>query len=288
MFQPKSLYLRVGELAARSGFSKQLIHYYLRRGYLHPPIYKKGNQAFYDETHLERLSFINRCKEEGIPLPFTIELWERSAGEVPTGRTAAQPKSKTKNSPTREQIIEVATKIFLTKGYANTGIAEIMNAVGITKPSFYYYFENKRDLYLTCLDSTFEAFSTWTVGKIRQEKDPRKRIEMRCEAAHSYAGTYLTAINLLKESLRHEDETERDRAEAILRRSWVTPLVKDLERGKKAGLFRSVDSELISFALISITETFVYRGIVSHKHGGEAILKAILDLIMQGLLEPQA
>lgn len=288
MFQPKSLYLRVGELAARSGFSKQLIHYYLRRGYLHPPIYKKGNQAFYDETHLERLSFINRCKEEGIPLPFTIELWERSAGEVPTGRAAAQPKSKTKNSPTREQIIEVATKIFLTKGYANTGIAEIMNAVGITKPSFYYYFENKRDLYLTCLDSTFEAFSTWTVGKIRQEKDPRKRIEMRCEAAHSYAGTYLTAINLLKESLRHEDETERDRAEAILRRSWVTPLVKDLERGKKAGLFRSVDSELISFALISITETFVYRGIVSHKHGGEAILKAILDLIMQGLLEPQA
>jgi AcrR family transcriptional regulator len=287
MPQPKKLYLRIGDLAARSGFSKQLIHYYLRRGYIHPSIYKKGNQAFYDETHLERLAFINRCKEEGIPLPFTIELWERSAGDAPTGRPPAQQKKQVKNSPTREQIIEEATRIFLTKGYANTSISEIMNAVGITKPSFYYYFENKRDLYLTCLDSTFEAFSTWTVGKIRQEKDPWKRIEMRCEAAHSYAGAFLTAINLLKESLRHEDESERNRAEAILRRSWVEPLVKDLERGKKAGLFRPVDSELISFALISITETFVYRGIVSQKHGGEAILKAILDLMMRGLLEPQ-
>ncbi len=285
MSRPKSLYLRIGDLAARSGVSKQLIHYYLRRGYLHPPIYKRGNQAFYDETHLERLTFIKRCKEEGIPLPFTIELWELSAGEPPARGTKSQQKKQTKNSPTREQIIAAATKIFLTKGYSNTSVSEIMSAVGITKPSFYYYFENKRDLYLTCLDSTFEDFSTWTVGKIRQEKNPWKRIEMRCEAAHSYAGTFLTAINLLKESLRHEDETERRRAEAILRRSWIEPLAKDLERGKKMGLFRPVDSELISFALITITETFVYRGIVSHKHGGEAILKAILDLVRHGLLK---
>ncbi len=156
--------------------------------------------------------------------------------------------------------------------------------MGITKPSFYYYFENKRDLYLTCLDSTFENFGTLTLEKIRQEKDPWKRIEMRCRAAHVYAGTFITAINLLKESLNQEEETERGRAEAILRRSWVEPLVKDLELGKKSGLFRDVDSELISLALISITETLVYRGIVAHKHGGEAILKAILDLMMRGLL----
>jgi hypothetical protein len=81
-------------------------------------------------------------------------------------------------------------------------------------------------------------------------------------------------MNLLKESLQHEDEEERRRAEAILRRSWITPLVKDLERGQKSGLFRSVDSEIVSFALISITETFVYRNIVKQKHGGRSDLKS--------------
>ncbi|NLA25888.1 MAG: TetR family transcriptional regulator [Firmicutes bacterium] len=281
----QNLYLRIGELAARSGVSKQLIHYYLRRGYLHPAIYKRGNQAFYNETHLERLKFILRCKEEGIPLPFTIDLWERTGGLLV--EEPARQKKEVENSSTREQIIELATRIFLTKGYGNTSIPEIMKAVGITKPSFYYYFENKRDLYLTCLDSTFEAFSAWTLEKIRREKNPWKRIEMRCEAAHSYTGTFLTAVNLLKESLHQEDEKERQRAEGILRRTWVDPLVKDLERGKEAGLFRELDSELMSLALISITETLVYRGIVSQKHGGEAILKAILDLMMRGLLNPQ-
>lgn len=279
-----NLYLRIGSLAARAGISKQLIHYYLRRGYLHPAIYKRGNQAFYDETHLERLKFIIRCKKEGIPLPFTVDLWERT-GEKTDGRAPAARKKQVKDSPTREQIIETASRIFLAKGYNNTSIAGIMDAVGITKPSFYYYFENKRDLYLTCLDSTFETFGTLTLGKIRREKDPWKRIEMRCRAAHIYAGTFITAINLLKKSLNQEEETERRRAEAILRRSWVEPLAKDLERGKRSGLFREVDSELISLALISITETLVYRGIVSHQHGGEAILKAILDLMMRGLLK---
>ncbi len=112
-----NLYLRIGSLSARTGISKQLIHYYLRRGYLHPAIYKRGNQAFYDETHLERLNFILRCKEEGIPLPFTIDLWERTGEKA--GRWPPASRSKRiKGSPTREQIIETASRIFLTRATA--------------------------------------------------------------------------------------------------------------------------------------------------------------------------
>ncbi len=91
-------------------------------------------------------------------------------------------------------------------------------------------------------------------------------------------------MSLLKESLRHDDVEERLRAESILRRSWVDPLVKDLERGIRSGAFRSVDSETTALALISITEALAYRGIVHHKHGGEAILDTVVDLVLYGLL----
>lgn len=37
MAAPEVKGMRVGELARRSGVDKQLIHYYLRKGYLHPP-----------------------------------------------------------------------------------------------------------------------------------------------------------------------------------------------------------------------------------------------------------
>ena len=71
--------MRIGWLSKSSGISKQLIHYYLRMGYLHPPIYKKGNQAFYGQTHLERLIFLKRCNSEAIPLSYASSMWERSA-----------------------------------------------------------------------------------------------------------------------------------------------------------------------------------------------------------------
>ncbi len=285
MINNQVLFLRVSELSKRSEISKQLIHYYLRKGYLHPPIYKKGNQAYYDETHLERLLFIKSCKKEGIPLPFTIDLWERKfKGEKPE-KDHTQLQKQKNESPTRELIIAVASKWFLKKGYHNTSIKEIMDAVGITKPSFYYYFENKQDLYLTCLICSFEELSIFTMDKIRQEKDPLTRIKMRWSAAHTYNTTFLTAMNLLKESLRNDEEEERSRAESILRNSWVNPIVKDLERGIRSGIFRSVDCEIVALALVSITETLAYRGIVHQKHGGEAILNTITDIILNGLLK---
>ena len=281
--------MRIGELSRRSGVPKQLIHYYLRREYLHPPIFKKGNQAYYDETHLERLLFLEQCKEERVPLSYAVTLGQKRGTKVKRDRRAEPQPDRavagTAEAGTRARIIEVASKIFLSKGYVGTTIAEVMSAVGITKPSFYYYFKNKKDLYLTCLDSIFKGFSARAVEEIRQERDPVERIKMRWQAALTFSSKLLTANNLLKESLRDLDVEQRRRAEGILHRSLVDPLMKDLDRGIKSGIFREVESEIISVALINLIDTFAYRGIIDRRHRSEDILRVVFDLIMHGLLK---
>ncbi|MEW5783477.1 MAG: TetR family transcriptional regulator [Bacillota bacterium] len=276
--------MRIGELSKRSQISKQLIHYYLRKEYLHPPFYKKGNQAFYDETHLDRLLFLQKCNADAIPLSYAAALWERKA-DGKSAKKKIYQQTEMAESKTRDQIIHDASQIFLRKGYANTTIAEIMESVGITKPSFYYYFKDKKDLYLNCLDSILETFSKRVLDDIRQEKDPLRRLELRWKAGHTYSSRLLTSITLLKESLRHEDKEERQRAEAILRKSWVDPLTRDLDRAIQSGLIRPVESEIISFALISLIDAFTYRAILDQKYGRDATLKAVYDLIMHGLLK---
>lgn len=47
---------------------------------------------------------------------------------------------------TREQIIELAAKLFANKGYSAVGIQEIVNEAGISKPTLYYYFGSKKGL----------------------------------------------------------------------------------------------------------------------------------------------
>ena len=46
----------------------------------------------------------------------------------------------------RSEIVKQATRLFAARGYDAVGVQEIVDAVGITKPTLYHYFGNKRAL----------------------------------------------------------------------------------------------------------------------------------------------
>lgn len=56
-----------------------------------------------------------------------------------TGRTDRQ----------RERILQVAAQLFAEQGYANTTMAQIVRALGVTKPFVYYYFRDKQEIFET-------------------------------------------------------------------------------------------------------------------------------------------
>lgn len=55
-------------------------------------------------------------------------------------------KSKADTAETRKRIVSVASKVFLDRGLAATGIADIMSAAGLTQGGFYRHFESKEQL----------------------------------------------------------------------------------------------------------------------------------------------
>jgi len=56
-------------------------------------------------------------------------------------------------SESRKQILDAALSLFAQKGYAATTVREIVDAVGVTAPSLYYYFGNKEGLYLELMQT---------------------------------------------------------------------------------------------------------------------------------------
>jgi AcrR family transcriptional regulator len=55
----------------------------------------------------------------------------------------------------RHQLLAIATKEFAQKGFDAASLNEILAASGLGKSSYYYYFEDKEDLYVTCLMEAF-------------------------------------------------------------------------------------------------------------------------------------
>lgn len=54
------------------------------------------------------------------------------------------------------EFLDVAQALFFSKGYERTSVKEIINAVGVAKGTFYYYFDSKADLLEALVETLVE------------------------------------------------------------------------------------------------------------------------------------
>lgn len=58
---------------------------------------------------------------------------------------------------TKKAILDAAVRLFVNKGFEQTSLREIADAVGITKPSLYYHYSSKLDLLVAVIDPLLDA-----------------------------------------------------------------------------------------------------------------------------------
>ncbi|WP_455046534.1 TetR/AcrR family transcriptional regulator [Mogibacterium timidum] len=55
----------------------------------------------------------------------------------------------------KQELIEVATKLFESRGYENVSVRDILSEVNGAPGMFYYYFKSKEDIFLACMECYF-------------------------------------------------------------------------------------------------------------------------------------
>src|SRR5579871_6741254 len=79
--------------------------------------------------------------------------------------------------PTRTRLLDAARYLFWEKGYAATGIAEILDRAGANSGSFYHFFPSKEALLNAVLDSYLEGLQPVIVQPaFLRHADPIDRI----------------------------------------------------------------------------------------------------------------
>ena len=72
-------------------------------------------------------------------------------------------RSKADAKKTREHLVQVATSLFETKGYADTSVNDICLELGITKGALFHHFKTKQDLFL----------EVWTRLQVAMDEEAR-------------------------------------------------------------------------------------------------------------------
>lgn len=178
----------------------------------------------------------------------------------------------------RHQILEVSLTAFSSRGYHNTSMNDIADAMSLTKPVLYQYFDSKRSLYLELLHHVGAQLLDDVTAAVKGTTDPREQTERGIIAYFTWVANHREAFALLFESSERVDEEFAD-------------IVSEFEDGAAKAIlpFIAVDASednLYTFAigLVGMVEA-VSRQVI--KHGREfqptELGKAVAGLAWAGL-----
>jgi AcrR family transcriptional regulator len=204
----------------------------------------------------------------------------------------ARPRFANLDLDTRYRILETAAVEFATRGYEGVSLNQLIERLGMSKGSFYYYFDDKADLFSTVADLA------WAIVLPVQELDldgltaedywPSLEALLREARARVRANPWLVGFTRLiydPPDVEGVREALADKfAEA---RQWQAELI---ERGQKLGTVRKdLPVELLQALLIGADEA-ADRWFVTNwdRLGDEKIERLFSETlgIFRRLLEP--
>jgi AcrR family transcriptional regulator len=76
----------------------------------------------------------------------------------------------------KEQLLDIAEELFVTKGLAATSIEDIAGAAGVTRPIIYKHFGTKEGVYLECVHRARATFEETLLATAGTTDDPQEQL----------------------------------------------------------------------------------------------------------------
>lgn len=182
----------------------------------------------------------------------------------------------------RAQILSAARDVFARKGYHRTGVADIIEAVGVARGTFYNYFDGKREAF----DAVVDAMMHEVVGVVRPI-DVTTDIPAQVRANLDRLVRAVMAEDVVRvlfaEAMGIDDE-----GDAVLRgfyRDVLVRIEKALRTGQQLGVVRPGDVRLKARCVLGvIKEPVVQAALFGEDLDADALVAELIGLLSGGLL----
>lgn len=187
----------------------------------------------------------------------------------------AQRNSKLNSNSVRKAILDVASQLFIEKGFAGTNFQDIANALGVARTLIYYYFKDKSAILQALIENvTVAAMRQAAKVTARPDLDPADGLR---ELVETFAQLVLTNPTEFRVAERNEVNLrpkQQAYAEAA-RRGLLENFSHVIERGIQSGDFRPADSRIAALAIIGMCSWSAWW----YKPGGRKQQSEIIDIL---------
>ncbi|NNV07226.1 TetR/AcrR family transcriptional regulator [Geobacillus sp. C56-T2] len=184
----------------------------------------------------------------------------------------------------KEKLMEAAVELFEEKGFKETSVQEIVEAVGATKGAFYYYYKSKEEL-------LHDICVSYLDDLLCQQEQLLHEPEKSCtETLRAIVCMVIRNIRTRKKSariffreMRHltDGHLSEIRAKRRLFRKRYEQLIRE---GIARGEFKpSLHAEMITFGLLGITNWSYYWFRPDGRISEEELTDIFIDFILHGI-----
>lgn len=290
---------RIAEIERITGVPRRRIHFYIQSGLLNRPLKTGKTMAYYDDSHIQQLQVIKKARQRGESL-FSVKdlvkdiaprndtklsdyyMSETAEADVRSG--GVRKKSRGRNSEkTRERILAAGCEMFREHGYNNTKLNDITRELDIGKGTFYFYFSDKKELFLECVPRIFEEMFSSGWNDIRKVYNPIERLEIRFQLVLNTLKEFCAILQLAKEAMADSDPKLKQLGEKTYL-SIRRPIESDIKKAITRGIFQPIDVEMTASFMIAMVENLYYMQAINSSLSIADIKVHVFNLLAYGLV----
>lgn len=181
------------------------------------------------------------------------------------------------------KILSTARRLFVQQGYTATSMRQVAETAGIGKATIYHHFSDKQSIVIALLQSNLSRMDE-ALQRVRNESDPRRRIEVAVEASVDFLFESADIMQVIRREVPGgRDQMQRSFTKMF--QEYMTLLTDAIQRGIEQGIFRPVNpADTARVLMIMIQGTFTMTYLINERaQTPQQAAIALLDVYFRGL-----
>lgn len=187
----------------------------------------------------------------------------------------------------QQRLLKVSAELFGERGYHNTSVSDLTEALKISRPTLYSYAKSKEALLEAVYDQLLGFYRERLAEFVTPDDPPRQRIEGFFRLQQLAIREHRAAVTLAFRNLNSTSALHRDSL-----RAWSKGLdqflLATIEEGQASGEFdRSINPSLFKQALLAILNNMpLWHGAVARLPAEEALSQLMRLMVGPRALSP--
>lgn len=189
--------------------------------------------------------------------------------------------SKKSSGSTREQILTKSRELFRHQNFSDVSINDIVTALGITKPTLYYYFGSKENLFAETVLEILRRTHQYIISNIKPGSSLERNLTGLAQGYFQY--TRMSLSRLMCEAANHLSPANSKRVQEAHQYLVLSPIKDLFVRAIREGEIADYDPMKLAAIFITMLDVFNFRMSVLEDMEPAAKTKLLIHVFFYGI-----